>query len=163
MTSFRTARAMLGLLSALGWITVAAGVAYAVLQLNEPTGFGAFGILPVIYLVLTGLFLVAAAQVSLALVVTAENTGRMLELMLAKEAAQDAARRREGEAPAAGRSDVPAVPRVGNRVATYRGHAIRSTENGGAVNGEPFDDLWEAERHIDRAAASAGRSAQPRE
>lgn len=174
MTSFAPARTMIGVLSILGWIIVGLAALLAIAALVGRTGFGLLSILPAIYLAVVGLFLVAGAQIGIALIVTAENTDRMVALMMAdrgglangmqvlhRPVSEGRGNSANPTTSKARRADTPTVFRIGDTIAIYKGHAIRKAEAGVTVGDQEFTGVLSAEKHIDRLASSDQATAAP--
>lgn len=136
MNGFKTARSVLGFVQLLGWCVVAAGAAFAVFAFQERSPGAALMVSAGVCL--AGLFLVAQAQIGLAVIVTAENTAAMLEQMRGgARAATDPAN--SGRAQA---TDAASVK-------VYKGYTIGRDGAGFRTDGVHFDTVLAAERYID--------------
>lgn len=138
MRNFQFARALLGLVQIAGWVSIAAGV------FVFGSAFGVIDGVPMMAVggVLAGLgfLLIALAQMSLAVIVTAENTGAMLEEMRRAAPARAAA-------PPSARSAV--AQEVGETIKTYRGKRIVRASEGVTVGERKFRSVLDAEKFID--------------
>lgn len=141
MKNYSAASGVLSFLEVIGWLTVALAAVVAVAGI---VGVGGrpdpvAGILAALPVALAGVLLAAVAQMGKAQIDTAQNTGRMVELLKAQA---DAATR---AAPEMG-----ARPVTGGAVSSefYRGKTIYRTADGYAVGAQIFETLDAAKDHI---------------
>ena len=84
-SSYSTTRIIAQIVAFLGWIAVitsAVILIIAIIKISQSRyGFQWIGLLPALYVFLTGLFLVMYGQLTRAIVDTSDNTGKMLFLL----------------------------------------------------------------------------------
>jgi hypothetical protein len=139
---FGTAKAVLGFLAFIGWVLSALGsIAFFYLF----TQVGLLSALPAVAMVAMGLLIVAASQMGLAQIATAENTGALLELFRngkvdlgVKSTSQNALSTPATLAP----------KKDGSRIKVFKGHEILRTETGVSVDGKRFGNVLDAEKWI---------------
>lgn len=134
MQNFKFARALLGVVQVAGWVSIAAGVFVAGSGLGMAQGAALIAMGAGAALI--GFLLIALAQMSLAVIVTAENTGQMLIEM------------RAGAQPSVAPAP-PAATRPGDVIKTYRGKSIVRRESGVSVGERQFPNVIAAEKWID--------------
>ncbi len=141
---FGVARLVIGVLEALGWVTVILGGVVALVMFAN----GGKGILPLALLAgflvaVLGILQVASAQIIKAGVVTAENSAAILALA-----------EKQFGAPSAAGGRVEPVVRVARQdglIKNYKGRTILRAADGVKVEGEErvFKNVIAAERFID--------------
>ncbi|GLQ32612.1 hypothetical protein [Litoribrevibacter albus] len=83
-SSYSSARTIADVLSVIGWLTVVIGVFSALALASQGSSFDVFAMLPGLGLVISGLFMVVAAQVTRAIVDNADHTREILSLLREK-------------------------------------------------------------------------------
>ena len=81
-TKYGIARGMAGLSEVIGWLVVVGGI---ILGFSAAGGQGVAGVVAVGGTVLSGLFMIMAAQIARATVDNADHTGEMLSLMKSRK------------------------------------------------------------------------------
>lgn len=142
MEKYGAARIVNLLLSILGWATI--GLAGLMV-------FGAFGQLgpgPALAMALpaalSGLVLIAVAQIASAQLDTAENTGEMVRLLREMKGSKTAAQGPEGRVEPSLSSRAPGSP-----IENYRGRLIKRERDGVSVDGQGFASVAAARAWID--------------
>ena len=148
---YRTARGVIGFIAFLGWIVAVIGAVLAVLPLISDGSLTTIGI--GVLIVAAGLFLVAGAQMSYAVLDTADSAREIAEDLrqIRAEGAMAAPPARAAPAPAGGRAE-PVLTRGGGRAEQKgpdlpRSFADRGERKVVRVMDEEIvheDDLWHA-------------------
>lgn len=89
-STYKTARGIATLVSFIGWFLVAIGVIIAIVALiglSNSNNLSSMAFIPAISLIVGGLLLVMGGQLNLACVDTADNTGRLVELIAKQQIA----------------------------------------------------------------------------
>jgi hypothetical protein len=144
MQSFQTAKNLLSILMYVGWAFVALSVIAGFVAMSETNVLLAFigaGLLSVV-----GFLIIGIAQMGLAQIATAENTGQMLEIMR-KEAQIGYLKRRANKTSTTPNSSNDTSDKI-EVIRTYQGYLITTAPDGVEVEGEPFPDIFAAEKWI---------------
>ncbi|WP_370267448.1 hypothetical protein [Nioella sp.] len=156
MNKYSTARSLIAVLSIIGWITVAAGILFA-LVLYQSSGLR-LSIPVIISLGLGGLALVAIAQMATAQLDTAENTAEMVALLKQSLARPDPAKAPQpATTPPRREPPVKAPPVPGDVVEMRHGKDIVRIENGYRAEGKDFATIGGARVWIDAQALRSGK------
>jgi hypothetical protein len=146
MQSFQTAKNLLSILMYVGWafvelIVIAGFVAMS--ERNVLLTFIGAGLLSVF-----GFLIIGIAQMGLAQIAAVENTGQMLEIMR-KEAQIGYIERRACKTGTTPNSSNDTSDKIdGEVIRTYQGYLITTAPDGVEVEGEPFPDIFAAEKRI---------------
>jgi len=90
------------------------------------------------------------AQMGLAQIATAENTGQMLEIMRSQGKLQSKETSANKTSTTPKSVSVVGPKDVGAAIKTYKGYLIRKAQDGVEVDGEQFQNLFDAEKWINR-------------
>lgn len=153
MQKFEIAKKMLGVLIFIGWGVVALAIFALVASITtdsqQAVRIGFTGaLLGSGALAMFGLVIIAVAQMGLAQIATAENTGEMLEIMRKQDqsGSQEKQTARPGTKPIF--PDYIYNNDVGAAIKTYKGYLIVKAQDGVEVDGQAFDNLFAAEKWI---------------
>jgi len=153
MQKFEIAKKMLGVLIVIGWGVVALAIFALVASITtdsqQAVRIGFTGaLLGSGALAMFGLVIIAVAQMGLAQIATAENTGEMLEIMRKQDqsGSQEKQTARPGTKPIS--PNIIKSNDVGASIKTYKGYRIVKAQDGVEVDGQAFENLFAAEKWI---------------
>lgn len=147
---FGVARVVIQILEIVGWLTVIAGLILAAQAMGSERNT-VYNIVIMLGVSVAGLFQVAAAQITKAVVATAESTAELVEIARRGGAGD----RTRPPTPGATRQSGPPTPMatssargVGGRVKVYKGKEILREAKGVSVDGQVFENVIQAEKYI---------------
>ena len=143
MKSYVSARSFIGYMETIGWLIVAFSVAVFFYDMEQDARSALFLASPIL---IAGLAMVTAVQIARAQIDTAENTGRILELLKADILGTPYSGEADTDARAA-----PPTPAKTTAVQTYRGQPITQVPGGYIALGKQYTGVIAAENAIDRA------------
>lgn len=143
MQSFQTAKNFLYALMYAGWAFVALCVIAGFVAMNETNV-----IFELIGGGVVGFLIIAVAQMGLAQITTAENTGQILEIMRAHSNSKLPDVRTSSVSKEINKSSGLLEKQVGTIVKTFRGYEITKASTGCTVDGFEFPHVLAAEKWI---------------
>ena len=135
MGQFGTAKRVFSFFVTIGWVIAAVGALVFIFIFIE-LGFDTFAIASGCLTFISGVFTVAAAQMGLAQIATAENTAAILAALTRNDQQSAPGLTRNKKAD----SDL---------IKTYKGYEIIRSSSGVTVSGEEFAGVLDAEKWID--------------
>lgn len=146
---YKTGRALVGIVEALGWVSSAGGLIMGLVAMSDRQPMA--GLLVGGAVLLSGLVIVAMMQAVRAVFDTANSAAQMVALLKVPEGRAGATLAPAGQAVASGggaRMSAPPV-QVGDLVETVNGIEIRAARGGFVVMGVSFSTLERARRHAE--------------
>ena len=154
MQRFQTAKTLLTILMYVGWFFVAlcavAGILCAVAGIIAMDQVGLMAIIGAGLLSIFGFLVIATAQMGLAQIAIAENTGMMLEIMRGQNPLEPQAGYANKTKTTPNPVNVVGEKSVGETIKTYKGYKIKKAQDGVEVDGEQFQNLLFAEKWINQ-------------
>ena len=152
MGKFEVARSVLRALAMIGWGVIAlSALTLAAYLFNSPDGTSfLIAVIAAGLIAVFGFIIIAVAQMGLAQIATAENTGEMLKIMKAQlgtpetQVANTKTRPSSAPAPNSGKTA------VGSVIRTYKNYEIIKIGSGFSIEGKEFSDIFAAQKWIER-------------
>lgn len=147
MQTFQTAKTLLTVLMYIGWAFVALCGVAGLIAIDR---VGPMAIIGAGLFSIFGFLVIGVAQMGLAQIATAENTGKMLEIMRGQSPLGPQATPASKTSTTANPVKAIGERRIGELLTTYKGYEIKRAQDGVEVDGEKFQNLLVAEKWINQ-------------